>query len=187
MTKSCKNEEPNKCTINEIMENPDPETGTEPDDNVSAMFYENVRNFITDYRNKRIVDAFYLAVEEYELHYYVATAIRLIMSTRNITVYEESIILNGAIDLLIRWRENVKDNKSIKRSDVSAYPTNEASRFADVAFSDPHDKRHIAIGLIIKATTTSDNDLCDIYLDAAIALLKECIMLGVDRSIERDR
>ena len=164
-----------------------PETTTEPeDDDASTLFYESVTNFLADYQNKTITDEFYLAVEEYDLHYYIATAIRLIMSTRNINVYDESIVLNDAIDLIVRWRDNVMDNKCIKCG-ISAHPTNEAARFADVAFSDPHDKRHIAIGLIIRAVTTSDNDLCDIYLDAAVALLNECILPGTDRSIERDR
>jgi hypothetical protein len=193
MTKS-KNEKLDKCTnkknvyaesnsTNGVMKTMNiPETITEPaDDDESTLFYESVTNFLADYQNKTITDEFYLAVEVYELHYYIATAIRLIMSTRSINVYEESIILNDAIDLLVRWREYVKDNKSIQ------FVPNDPMTFADVAFSDPHDKRHIAIGLIIKAVITPDNDLCDIYLDAAISLLNECIIPGTDHLIERDR
>jgi hypothetical protein len=192
MTKN-KNEKFDKTNKKNVLDDPyvfikthTPETTTEPeDDDESRLFYESVTNFLADYQNKTITDEFYLAVEKYELHYYIATAIRLIMSTRNISVYDESIVLNDVIDLLVRWRENVKDNKFVYS--ISAHPTNEVMRFADVAFSDPHDKRHIAIGLIIKAVITPDNDMCDIYLDAAIALLNECIVPGTERSIERDR
>lgn len=188
MEKGRKNEEPNKCTtkkepvemnpVDEIMENPHSETAIEPDVNESELFYESVTNFLADYQNKTITDKFYRAVEEFELHYYIATAIRLIMSTRNINAYAGSNVLNDAIDLLVRWQGHVKDNKCPYRSNI------EVLRFADAAFSDPHDKRHIAIGLIIKAATTPDNDLCDIYLIAAITLLRECVVLDTKHSIE---
>ena len=156
-----------------------PETITEPEDDEESTFYESATNFLADYQNKTITDKFYRAVEEFELHYYIATAIRLIMSTRNINAYAGSNVLNDAIDLLVRWQGHAKDNKLAQRT-----ASTDPMKFADAAFSDPHDKRHIAIGLIIKAATTPDNDLCDIYLIAAIALLRECVVIDTEHSIE---
>lgn len=157
------------------------ESNTETVKDDEDLFYESVTTFLANYQDKTLTDEFYLMLEDFQLHYYTATAIRLIMSTKDATVYNESIILSDAIDLLVRWREFVKDNHYIPHS--SSNPM----AFADKVFADPHDQRHIAITMIIKACITPDNDLADIYLDAAIALLNECIVPGTERSIERDR
>ena len=143
------------------------------------LFLESVSAFLANYNEKTLTDEFCIMVEEYNLHYYLATAIRMIMSTRDnesdkhMSAYNTSIVISDAIDLIIRWNERVRNNKYVP---IDEAPSVRPYEFAGKAFTPMCDNRYFAIALILKAYTNGDNDICQTYIEAAIQLLNELVI-----------
>ena len=143
------------------------------------LFLESVSAFLANYNEKTLTDEFCIMVEEYDLHYYLATAIRMIMSTRDnesdkhMSAYNTSIVISDAIDLIIRWNERVRNNKYVP---IDESPSMRPYEFAGKAFTPMCDNRYFAIALILKAYTNGDNDICQTYIEAAVQLLNELVI-----------
>jgi hypothetical protein len=135
------------------------------------VFIENAKTYLCN--RDRDSQLFADIVEECELHYYLAHAISLIMDSRDLTIYYANKLLEEALDNLDRWCENVRDNH-VDRSD------DDAMNYATKIFGSMSDPRSLVVFFIIKAATTSDNDVASTYMTTAMLLLdNECIIRDI--------
>lgn len=112
-------------------------------------------------------------MEDTNIQYYLATAIKKLIDTKDLPVFYTSKAASEAIDLIIKWRNLDFCGTGYINCQYRRNP----KEFSTAIFGSLEDSRALAVTLIIMGATTADTDLSGIYMDAAIGILdNECII-----------
>jgi hypothetical protein len=115
-------------------------------------------------------------MEDTNMHYYLATAIKKLIDTKDLPVFYTSKAASEAIDLIIKWR-NLSNRLDFGIGYINCQYHRNPKEFSTAIFGSLEDSRALAVTLIIMGATTADTNLSGIYMDAAIGILdNECII-----------